>query len=109
MAGRGSAKGERRGGRKKGTPNKRTVAREERIQRAIDKGQSPLEFMLSVARGEVKDIVYVDGKPVKVECPLSVRLEAARSAAPYTHKRLAQSVDLGSAPVSISVNLGADE
>ncbi len=49
MAGRGSAPGERRGGRQKGTPNKVTVKRAGEISAS---GKTPLEFMLSVLRDE---------------------------------------------------------
>ncbi len=47
MAGRGSAPGERRGGRQKGTPNKVTVKRAAEIAAS---GTTPLDFMLSFLR-----------------------------------------------------------
>src|SRR2546421_6984636 len=75
------------GGRKEGTPNKGTAAREAEIRAA---GMPPLEFMLGVMRD--------DGKTVEL------RLEAAAKAAPYVHPRLS-SVALGNngEPFQISV------
>jgi hypothetical protein len=50
--GRGSRPGERRGGRKKGTRNKRTLA-----QIALAEGQeTPLDYLLTVMRDETADI-----------------------------------------------------
>ena len=65
------------GGRRKGTPNHATAAREAAIEAS---GLSPLDFMLAVMRDE-------HGEP-------AMRLDAAKAAAPYVHPRLA-SVDLG--------------
>lgn len=71
MAGKGSAPGERRGGRQKGTPNKRTAE----FQAAVAaSGIEPREFMLAVMRDETKE--------------LSVRMDAAKAVAPYVHSRL---------------------
>jgi len=77
MAGHGSAPGERRGGRKKGVPNKATLAKESKI---AAEGLTPLELMLAVVRN--KDEL------------LATRLDAAKSAAPYVHPRLT-SVEVG--------------
>jgi hypothetical protein len=76
------------GGRRKGTPNRASAAREAAIQAS---GLSPLDFMLGVMRDEANDI--------------ALRLDAARVAAPYVHPRLA-SVDFGNRddkPFEISV------
>ncbi len=70
MAGRGSAPGERRGGRRKGTPNKVTVKRAAAI---AESGKMPLEFMLSVLRDE--------------DAPAKARMWAAVAAAPYCHAK----------------------
>ena len=70
---RGSAPGERRGGRKKGTPNKRTALLHAAIERA---GVTPLEYLLNILRDD-------KGDP-------ALRFEAAKAAAPYVHPRLAQ-------------------
>src|SRR5512139_3389192 len=80
MAGKGSAPGERRGGRERGTPNKRTVARETIIAKAKI---TPLEYMLRVLDDENAD-------------PQDRRW-AATSAAPYVHAKLA-SVEVGNKP-----------
>ena len=60
------------GGRKKGTPNKATAAKAEAIAKS---GQTPLDFMLSVMRSPAN--------------PQDIRLDAAKSAAPYVHPKLA--------------------
>src|SRR5689334_7868918 len=59
-------------GRKKGTPNKATAARAKAI---ADSGLTPLDFMLVTMRDEAR--------------PFHVRLDAAKSAAPYVHPKLA--------------------
>ena len=69
----GSKPGERRGGRKKGTPNKNLVAREAEI---ASSGLTPLDYMLSVLRDPKQDWQRRD--------------EMAKAAAPYCHPRLAQ-------------------
>ena len=73
MAGRGSAPGERRGGRQKGTPNRATAAREAEVEAS---GMTPLDYMLAVLRDE--------------EASAEDRKWAAQHAAPYVHPRLAQ-------------------
>ena len=65
------------GGRKEGTPNKATAAREAEIKAS---GATPLDFMLGVMRDDSKTV--------------EMRLEAAAKAAPYVHPRLS-SVALG--------------
>lgn len=66
--------GERKkaGGRQKGTPNKATAAKAAEIAAT---GLTPLDYMLTVMRNEAEE--------------LPVRLDAAKSAAPYVHPRLA--------------------
>jgi hypothetical protein len=59
-------------GRKKGIPNRASVAREAAIAAS---GLTPLEYMLSTMRDEGK--------------PLELRLDMAKAAAPYVHPRLA--------------------
>jgi hypothetical protein len=72
---RGAAPGERRGGRKRGTPNKRTAfARKVADMVAQGDEETPLEFLLAAMRSE--------------DIPLEQRLEAAKAAAPYVHPRL---------------------
>ncbi len=65
-------KGTRIGGRQKGTPNKVTVETEAKIAAT---GLTPLAYMLSILRDETAE--------------QAARFEAARSAAPYVHPRLA--------------------
>jgi hypothetical protein len=91
--GRGSKPGERRGGRQKGTPNKRTQRLREATDKALQSGEavSPQEFMLSLVNNRELDV------------PL--RLEAARSVAPYVHPRLAQ-VDLTSRNANVHYVIG---
>ena len=68
---RGSSPGERRGGRRKGTPNRATAAKAAEIAAS---GMTPLDYMLAVMRDETA------ARPE--------RLEAAAKAAPYVHPRL---------------------
>lgn len=57
-------------GRKKGAPNKRTIETQAAVAAT---GQTPLDYMLSVMRG--------DGD-------VRMRLAAAQAAAPYVHAKL---------------------
>ena len=69
---RGSLPGERRGGRQKGTPNKRTIARQTLAAHAG--AMLPHEFLLAVCQGKT-----VNGhKPTFAE-----RMDAAVRAAPF--------------------------
>lgn len=75
MAGGGSNKGERRGGRQKGVPNKRT---EEKAAALAASGLLPRDYLLSVMRDEGNDT--------------QVRVDAAKAAAPYCHSKMPQAV-----------------
>lgn len=66
------AKGKKTGGRRKGVPNRSTLERQAAMEAS---GLLPLDYMLSVLRDPKQDY--------------DVRLEAAKSAAPYVHPRLA--------------------
>jgi hypothetical protein len=68
---RGSRPGERRGGRRKGTPNRKSVVQ---VEVAAAGGLMPLEHMLQVMRDPSE--------------PVERRLAAAVAAAPYCHARL---------------------
>ena len=79
---RGSAPGERRGGRQKGTPNKSTIERKLRAQEGLaaarQTGRLPLDIMLAVAVGGPGADKISDRQ-----------LQAAIAAAPYVHPKLA--------------------
>lgn len=62
------------GGNRKGRPAKATVARQARVAAAAAEGLMPLEFMLLQLRNE--------------ELPMSERMHAAATAAPYLHAKL---------------------
>jgi hypothetical protein len=62
-------------GRKKGVPNKTTQKHKEIVEAALDKGLTPLEYMLSRLRDNKEDA--------------KVRREMAVAAAPYVHPKLA--------------------
>ena len=66
------AAGVKTGGRQKGTPNRATVAKAEEIAAS---GLTPLDFMLKLLRDEAQ--------------PTDLRLDAAKSAAPYVHPKRA--------------------
>lgn len=74
-SGRGSKPGERRGGRVKGTPNKKTA---EQIEAVKATGMTPLEYLTSVYQN-----------PLAEEAR---RIDAAKAAAQYVHAKL-QPVD----------------
>jgi hypothetical protein len=59
-------------GRPKGARNKRTVETAKAIEAS---GMSPLDYMISLMRDETREV--------------ALRLDAAKSAAPYVHSRLA--------------------
>ena len=71
---RGSVPGERRGGRQKGTPNRRTAFVRQAADLALQSGDTPLDYLFSVMRD--------------AEAPAEQRLEAAKAAAPYVHPKL---------------------
>lgn len=83
---RGSQPGERRGGRKKGVPNKRTA---ELVARVESSGLTPLDYLLQVMRDESLD--------------RATRVDAAKAAAPYVNPRL-QPIDpkTGSAAIQFA-------
>jgi len=68
---RGAHPGERRGGRSKGTRNKRTEAQAIAI---AESGITALDFLIGVMRDP--------------NAPLAQRIEAAKAVAPYLHPRL---------------------
>lgn len=74
---RGSAPGERRGGRKKGAPNKASAAKAAAIEAS---GLTPLDYMLAVMRADIDP---------------QMRFEAAKAAAPYVHPKLASVAHTG--------------
>ena len=73
MARGGSRPGERRGGRRKGTPNKDNAARAAEIAAS---GETPLEYMIRTMRDPAAKYERRDW--------------AAGAAAPYVHPRLSQ-------------------
>jgi hypothetical protein len=81
-SGRGSKPGERRGGRKKGTRNRKTA---ETIKVIEETGVTPLQFMLDVMRGKAPD----GSGPAEIIAFTTLRFEAAKAAAPYVHPKLA--------------------
>jgi hypothetical protein len=71
---RGSKPGERRGGRQKGTPNKKTALRNAALgAAAADPNLSPLDYLLSVMGDDA--------------LALETRVTAAREALPYFHSK----------------------
>jgi hypothetical protein len=76
---RGSAPGERRGGRKKGTPNRRTLMLKNAIGKYTDRPR---------AIGSVDSIDFLTKIYQDEEQPLMVRIDAARVVAPFERPRL---------------------
>jgi hypothetical protein len=74
---RGSRPGERRGGRQRGTPNKKTLIKNAVfLAAAAEPNGSPLEFMLALMRDP--------------QVPLKDRVVMAEAAAPFVHARPAR-------------------
>lgn len=92
---RGSRPGERRGGRQKGTPNKKKAPKMELRAAAASAapklGITPLEFMLDLMRDESN--------------PKGMRFEAAKASAPYIHARLSSVQVSGDADKPIEHNV----
>jgi hypothetical protein len=71
---RGSRPGERRGGRQRGTPNKKTLLKNAVfLAAAAEPNRSPLDFMLALMRDP--------------QVPLDDRIDIAAKAAPFVHAR----------------------
>jgi hypothetical protein len=82
---RGSKPGERRGGRQKGTPNKKTALRNAALSAgAADTNLSPLDYLLTVFREQT--------------FPMETRIAAAREALPYFHSKLQASTERQATP-----------
>jgi hypothetical protein len=79
---KGSRPGERRGGRKKGTPNKKTA---KTIAAVVAAGITPLDYMLEQMRKPIPK----DAEPAVKVAMIGLRFEAAKAAAPYVHPKLA--------------------
>ena len=77
------------GGRKKGTPNKVTAAREAEIAKS---GLTPLEFLTNV---------YQDTSGAYAQ-----RIDAAKAAAPYVHAKLQRVDGKGSTAQTLIVETG---
>jgi hypothetical protein len=89
------AKGEKTGGRKRGTPNKATSAAAKKAEKIAASGETPLEYLLSVMRDEKED------RPV--------RMDAAKAAAPYIHPKLANIEHTGPDGGAIKVHMIAGD
>src|SRR5262245_51799930 len=63
------------GGRKAGTPNKRTLERQRAIEAIKASGKDPITFFADLLRNE--------------SAPLELRFQAAKELAPFVHPRLA--------------------
>src|SRR5262245_51987416 len=66
------------GGRKKGTPNKRTLERQHLIATIKASGKDPMSFFSDLLQNEA--------------APLDLRFQAAKELAPYVHPKL-QSIE----------------
>lgn len=79
---KGSKPGERRGGRQKGTPNRKNAS----LIKAVEvSGITPLEYLLHVMRAPIPE----DASALVQVALINQRFEAAKAAAPYVHPRLA--------------------
>ena len=85
-------KGTRIGGRKKGTPNKKTT---EMVAEIAKGGETPLDYMLRVMRDKT------------IEFPR--RDDMAKACAPYVHPKLAATEHTGRDRGPIQVNIAGDD
>jgi hypothetical protein len=67
------ARGQKTGGRRKGSLNQRTLAIQEHVT-ALAESATPLDLLMSVYRNP--------------ELPIALRVHAAAKAAPYVHRQL---------------------
>lgn len=90
---RGSRPGERRGGRQRGTPNKKTLIKNAVfLAAAEDPNRSPLDFMLALMRNS--------------QVPLDMRIDMAAAAAPFVHARPEPVRKKGPDPIDLRDRLG---
>ena len=91
------ARGRKTGGRKKGTPNKRTSVLATKAEAAVAGagGEQPLDFLLRLMRDPAEDKM--------------VRLACAKAAANFVHPQLQavahRMLDASGAPLSPTINL----
>jgi hypothetical protein len=91
-------------GRKPGSKNLRTLAREALLASEAAKGMTPLEFGLTILRGEAIPIQEIDGSTGEVVEKLYIptfkdRQWAAEMTAPYMHPKLANIEHTGNVAV----------
>src|SRR5438105_8839104 len=90
---RGSRPGERRGGRQRGTPNKKTQIKNAVFYAAAaDPNRSPLDFMLALMRDP--------------QVPLDLRIDMAATAAPFVHARPEPARNRRPDPIDLRDRLG---
>lgn len=90
---RGAKPGERRGGRKKGVPNKNKQAEIEAIKQT---GMTPLEYLTAVYQSPLPPELAEAVEQNKLDAEViqaiagwhAKRLDAAKAAAPYVHPKL---------------------
>jgi len=88
MPGGGSKPGERRGGRKRGSPNKTTQARQAAMQKAAERLAGAVPDAFDGDAHSLLVMLYKD--PTQ---PTHVRLDAARAALPFEKPRLATATE----------------
>lgn len=100
----GARPGERRGGRKKGSQNKRTAEKYALIEQG---GAMPLDIMLGAARAAWSEAQGEGGVVDLLKAKLAA--DIAKDAAPYVHARLASIEHKGpdDGPIQIILS-GAD-
>lgn len=91
------------GGKKKGTKNKATLAREEALRLLTKKGAvTPLSFMVKQISMPMprRKLTLVESMMIR-----DYRLRAATAAAPYIHAKLAQVEMRGPGPMGAHLNI----
>src|SRR5215212_2446517 len=86
---RGSKPGERRGGRKAGTPNKRTIEREQAARDTIAQVTQAMQAAeLGPFEGDAHALLVTVYKDTRL--PIDLRVDAAKAAIRYEKPKLAQ-------------------
>lgn len=98
----GAKPGERRGGRQKGTPNKKTVRRQEQLVSAMHKF---METDAGTFAGDAHALLMAIYK--NPSCPLDLRMDAAKTAIRFEKPALASAAIDGNLSNNIAARIKA--
>lgn len=87
---RGSKPGEHRGGRKPGTPNKKTILLSDAVETMRDEGVDPLRILAQAAKGKIKS-------------PLRIRAAIELAKYGWAQRKAIEVTGLNGGPMEMSV------